>query len=73
MKKTIYTKQYKTLIERLKTARLHSGLNQIQVAKSLRITQSHVSKIESGQRRLDVIQLKEFAKLYKQDIKYFIP
>ncbi len=73
MKKTIYSKQYKTLIARLKAARLHCGLNQVQVARSLRITQSHVSKIESGQRRLDVIQLKEFAKLYKQDIKYFIP
>jgi len=28
--------------------------------------------VESGQRRIDIIQLKEFAKLYKKDIHYFI-
>ena len=73
MKKAIYSKQYKTLIIRLKAARLKCGLNQIQVAKILKTTQSHISKIEAGQRRLDVIQLKEFAKLYKQNLAFFVP
>ncbi|MDO8805528.1 MAG: helix-turn-helix transcriptional regulator [Elusimicrobiota bacterium] len=73
MKKAIYTKQYKELISRLKAARLKCGLNQVQVAKSLGTTQSHISKIEAGQRRLDVIQLSEFAKLYKKTLAYFVP
>ena len=72
MKKAIYSKQHKTLTIRLKAARMQCGLNQNQVAKILKTTQSHISKIESGQRRLDIIQLKEFAKLYKKDLNYFI-
>lgn len=31
-----------------------------------------LSKIESGQRRFDVLQLKEFAKLYKKTLDYFV-
>lgn len=72
MKKAIYTKRYKDLVSRLKAARLECGMNQIQVAKSLGTTQSHISKIEAGQRRLDVIQLEEFAKIYKKPLEYFV-
>ena len=35
-------------------------------------TQSFISKIEAGQRRIDVVQLKEFAKIYKKSLDYFI-
>jgi len=73
MKKSIYTQQYRVLIARLKQARIESGLSQVQAAKALGTTQSHISKAESGQRRIDVIQLKEFAKLYKKEFSYFIP
>jgi len=52
---------------------MECGLNQVQVAKSLGTTQSHISKIEAGQRRLDVIQLSEFARLYKKNITFFVP
>jgi len=47
-------------------------LDQADVAKMLGRTQPHVSKIEAGQRRLDVTQLKEFAKIYKKDLSFFI-
>lgn len=72
MKKAIYTRRYKTLIARLKQARIDRKLNQVQVAKSLGTSQSHISKVESGQRRLDVIQLEEFAKLYGKTLSYFV-
>lgn len=72
MEKAIYSKQYKALISRLKEARIKCGLNQGQVAKSLGATQSHISKVESGQRRLDVIQLKAFAKLYNRSLDFFL-
>ena len=32
----------------------------------------NISKIEAGQRRIDVIQLKEFAKAYKKPLDYFL-
>ena len=72
MSKTIYSKEHKYLIEQLKKAREGSGLDQEQVAKILKKTQSYVSKIESGQRRIDVVQLKAFAKIYKKSIDFFI-
>jgi len=72
MVKTIYSKDHKYIVEQLKRARIEAGLDQEQVAKLLGKTQSHVSKVEAGQRRIDVVALREFAKVYKKDISYFI-
>lgn len=72
MTKSIYTKEYAYFVERLHKARVEAGLTQVQVAKKLGRPQSHVSNVESGQQRVDVIELKRFAKLYKKDISYFI-
>lgn len=72
MKKSIHTKEYAVFVERLKAARLESGLTQTQVSKKLRRPQSHVSNIETGQQRVDVVELKRFAKLYDKDINYFL-
>jgi len=72
MSKAIYSKDHKYLVEQLKKARKEANLEQIDVAKILGKTQSHISKIEAGQRRIDVVALKEFAKIYKKNINYFI-
>jgi transcriptional regulator with XRE-family HTH domain len=72
MAKTIYSKEHRILIERLKKARKEAGLNQVEVAKLLGVSQSYVSKIESGQRRIDIVQLKAFARIYRKKIDYFI-
>jgi transcriptional regulator with XRE-family HTH domain len=47
-------------------------MTQVQVAKKVRRPQSHISNIESGQQRVDVVELQRFAKLYGKDINYFI-
>ena len=72
MKKSIHTKEYAVFVERLRTARLEAGLTQTQVSKKLRRPQSHVSNIETGQQRVDIVELKRFAKMYKKDIGYFL-
>ena len=72
MNKSVYSKEYKEIIERLKAARLEVGLAQHEVADKLGKPQSYVSKIESGERRLDVAEVKKFAVLYKKDISFFI-
>ena len=72
MIKTIHSKDYQFVIERLKKARLEAGLTQTQVASKLNKPQSYVSKAELGERRLDVTELKIFADMYKKDIKFFI-
>ena len=72
MSRTIYSKEHKHIVGQLKRAREKAGFDQKKVAKFLGKTQSYVSKVESGQRRLDVVQLKEFAKIYKKPLTYFI-
>lgn len=72
MSKSIFSKDHKHLINQLKKAREEIGLEQEQVADLLNKTQSYVSKIESGQRRIDIIQLKQFAKIYKKELDFFI-
>ncbi len=72
MSKAIYSKDHKYIVEQLKKARKEASLEQTEVAKLLGKTQSHVSKVEAGQRRIDIVSLKEFAKLYNKDINYFI-
>jgi len=72
MTKSIQTKEYAYFVERLRKARLEAGLSQDQVAKKIRRPQSHISNIESGQQRVDVVELKRFAKIYGKEIGYFI-
>ena len=71
MPRAIYSEDNNQIALRLKKARVEVGLRQIEVAEKLGKTQSYLSKIESGQRRFDVLQLKEFAKLYKKPLAYF--
>ena len=72
MNKTIYSKEHKYIVEQLKKAREKVGLSQEQVAKILHKTQSYISKIEAGQRKINVVQLKKFAEIYKKPLDYFI-
>lgn len=72
MTKSIHSKEYAYFVEKLKNARLEAGLTQIEVAKKLKRPQSHVSNVESGQQRVDIIELQRFAKMYKKDITYFV-
>ncbi len=72
MPRGLYQDEHQKIVERLKQARLDAGLGQVEVAEKLGRTQSYVSKIESGQRRFDVLQLKEFAKVYKRPFDFFI-
>ena len=72
MGKSIYSKEYKNVIEKLKRARVEVGLKQEEVAEKLKKPQSYISKIERGERRIDITELKELTKIYKKDITYFI-
>ncbi len=72
MPKSIQTKEYAIFVERLRKARIEAGFTQVEVAKKIGRPQSHISNIESGQQRVDVIELKRFAALYGKKISYFI-
>lgn len=68
--KTIYTSEYKSLMGKLKKARVEAGFTQQEVAKKLKKPQSYVSKSESGERRLDFVEISNFLKIYGKDISY---
>lgn len=72
MNKSIYSNESKSLVEQLKKARKESGFNQKKVAELICVSQSYISKIESGQIRIDVIQLKNLAKVYGKSIDFFL-
>jgi transcriptional regulator with XRE-family HTH domain len=58
-------------LKRLKQARLDAKFTQWEVAKLLSRPQSFVSKSESGERRVDFVELLHLAKIYKKPISYF--
>jgi transcriptional regulator with XRE-family HTH domain len=70
--KSVYSKEYQGILLKLKKARRKAGLTQVDIAKQLDKPQSFVSKIENGERRLDVIELKQIARLYKINAKDFL-
>ena len=56
--------------ERLREARRYIGLNQEEVAALLKVPRTAVSEIESGQRRLEALELKRLAEAYQQSVGY---
>lgn len=57
--------------ERLKEAREYLDLSQDEVARVLGVPRSAVSMIESGQRRIDALELKRLAALYQRPVGHF--
>jgi transcriptional regulator with XRE-family HTH domain len=64
---------YQEFLRRLRAAREHAGLRQVEVARLLGKPQSYVSKCESGERRIDVVELAAFADVYQLPMESFVP
>jgi transcriptional regulator with XRE-family HTH domain len=58
MDKSVHSKQYAVLLKLLVAKRSESGMTQSQIAAKLQITQSAYSKLERGELRIDVLQLR---------------
>jgi transcriptional regulator with XRE-family HTH domain len=56
---------------KLKEAREYLDISQEVVAKHIGINRTALSLIESGQRKLDAVELMALAKLYQRPIAYF--
>ncbi len=63
--KTIYNEQYNRLILMLSHERKRLGLSQAEVSQQMNMTQSDISKIETGERRIDVLEFKKLLKIYR--------
>jgi hypothetical protein len=64
MEKSVHTKKYRRVLRYLRKARKNLKLTQEQVDEKLGAYKSYTSKIESGQRRMDFVELYEFCRLY---------
>ncbi len=67
-----YPVKYQKFIQKLRQARLDMGLTQVDVGKRLKKPQVYISKIERGERRVDIVELCEFSKLYDKSLDYFV-
>lgn len=70
---SIHSAPYQRMLAKLRAARREAGLTQAQVAASLGKPQSFVSKVESGERRLDPIELQELARIYGRHPSDLLP
>ncbi|QDT38386.1 helix-turn-helix domain-containing protein [Stratiformator vulcanicus] len=71
-KKSRYTQNYERLLAALRAARHEAGLTQAEVGKKFGSHASFVSKIESGERRIDVVELAEFCRCYGVTLVEFL-
>lgn len=71
MEKSLFTPEHQVFVELLLELRRQAGLTQTQLAERLQETQSYVSKVERGDRRLDVIQLRSFCRALKTSLPEF--
>lgn len=57
--------------ERLREARTYLGLKQDEVATHLRLPRTALTDMESGQRRVEALELSRLARLYRQPVGFF--
>jgi len=62
---------YTRFLRRLRLARENAGLTQAEAARRLGKRQAYVWKSEVGERRVDVIELRQFAEVYGVPIAFF--
>jgi transcriptional regulator with XRE-family HTH domain len=71
MKKKIYIAQRDRLITLLREMRIEAGLTQAELAARLNKAQADVSRYESGQRRLDVLEVREICQAIGTSLEKF--
>lgn len=66
-----YDSKYRQFLSKLRKAREEAALTQTQVASALGKPQTFVSKSELGERRVDFIEVEQFARVYGKPLSYF--
>lgn len=71
--KLVWQREYKVFCERMRTAREDAGLTLRAAGAALGRSFTFVARSESGERRVDIVELKQFAAPYEKPITYFVP
>ena len=72
MGKSLSSTEGEKLAALLRSVRSEAGLTQSEVAERLELPQSFVSKYESGERRLDLVELRQICKVLKISLSDFV-
>jgi transcriptional regulator with XRE-family HTH domain len=72
MQKSISSRNYAHFLTSLREAREKAGVTQEEMAARLGETQSFVSKCERGERRMDIVELREFCKAMGLTLEKFV-
>ncbi len=72
MAKTIRSSGHEALCDELIAVRKKAGLTQAELAKRLRCHQSFVARVESGERRIDVVELIVIARALGVPAQHFV-
>src|SRR5688572_2546352 len=72
VKKNIHLNQQKKLLVLLRGVRVEAGLTQSELASRLHRDQTFISKYESGERRLDILELRDVCRALSVDFKDFV-
>jgi len=68
----IHSSEYQKFLKKLIAARKECGMTQAKISEILQSPQPFISKCESVERRVDIIELKSFTEIYNKNINYFI-
>lgn len=72
MEKSIFTHEYRVLVDMLRETRRGACITQVELGENLGETQSVVSKWERGERRLDVVQLRKICEALGTTLPAFV-
>lgn len=72
MPKTIFSAGQIRFLKLLRETRESAGITQVELARKLKVHQSFVSKIESGERRVDIVELEMICKALRTSLTEFV-
>lgn len=72
MLKTIYSRENRLLLKLLREVRTARGLTQADLAKRMKMRQTDVSKVETGVRRVDFVELRHWLIALDLDMSAFV-
>lgn len=72
MEKSLATREFEVFTKLLREIRVRAGITQVELAELLGQTQSYISKVERGECRLDIVQIRQFCRVLKTTLPEFV-
>jgi len=69
---TLDRDRYQEFLEKLRLARLDARMTQVQASMALKKHQAFISRCETGERRVDLVEVQILAELYGKPLSFFL-